>query len=156
MIARPKMSQNEWKTTEIRASKVGNFSPFSCPGAFGALVSCMVLSTGFGVELNDLQPYNPFAWHARVNHLRWYVQGVVLRVRRGPHFHGGGVDAAAVEVRAAADAEHDALDVPAQVVDAGVPGEGVVGLQVVELDAEARAQDHARHQRAERAWAGKG
>ena len=26
------MSQNEWKTTEIRASKVGNFSPFSCPG----------------------------------------------------------------------------------------------------------------------------
>ena len=34
MIARPKMSQNEWKTTEIRASKVGNFSPFSCPGAY--------------------------------------------------------------------------------------------------------------------------
>ena len=32
MIARLKMSQNEWKTTEIRASKVGNFSPFSCPG----------------------------------------------------------------------------------------------------------------------------
>ena len=32
MIARPKMSQNEWKPTEIRASKVGNFSPFSCPG----------------------------------------------------------------------------------------------------------------------------
>ena len=32
MIARPKMSQNEWKTIEIRASKVGNLSPFSCPG----------------------------------------------------------------------------------------------------------------------------
>ena len=32
MIARPKLSQNEWKTTEIQASKVGNFSPFSCPG----------------------------------------------------------------------------------------------------------------------------
>ena len=32
MIARPKLSQNEWKTTEIRASKVGNLSPFSCPG----------------------------------------------------------------------------------------------------------------------------
>ena len=32
-IARPKMSQNEWKTTEIQASKVGNFSPFSCRGA---------------------------------------------------------------------------------------------------------------------------
>ena len=26
------MSQIEWKTTEIRASKVGNVSPFSCPG----------------------------------------------------------------------------------------------------------------------------
>ena len=35
MIARPKMSQNEWKSTEIRASKVGNFSPFSCPGGTG-------------------------------------------------------------------------------------------------------------------------
>ena len=32
MIARPKLSQNEWKTTEIQASKVGNLSPFSCPG----------------------------------------------------------------------------------------------------------------------------
>ena len=32
MIARPKMSQNERKPSEIRASKVGNFSPFSCPG----------------------------------------------------------------------------------------------------------------------------
>ena len=32
MNARPKMSQIEWKTIEIRASKVGNFSPFSCPG----------------------------------------------------------------------------------------------------------------------------
>ena len=33
MIARPKMSQIEWKTIEIGASKVGNFSPFSCPGS---------------------------------------------------------------------------------------------------------------------------
>ena len=31
------MSQNEWKTTEIRASKVGNFSPFSCPGHYAVL-----------------------------------------------------------------------------------------------------------------------
>ena len=28
MIARPKISRNEWKTTERRASKVGNFAPF--------------------------------------------------------------------------------------------------------------------------------
>ena len=34
MIARPEMSQNEWKTTEIQASKVGNVSPFSCPGGY--------------------------------------------------------------------------------------------------------------------------
>ena len=32
MIARPRLSQNEWKPIEIQASKVGNFSPFSCPG----------------------------------------------------------------------------------------------------------------------------
>ena len=32
MIARPKISRNERKTTEIGASKVGNFAPFSCPG----------------------------------------------------------------------------------------------------------------------------
>ena len=33
MIARPKISRNEWKMTEIGASKVGNFAPFSCPGS---------------------------------------------------------------------------------------------------------------------------
>ena len=32
MIACPKMSQNEWKATEIRASNVGHVSPFSYPG----------------------------------------------------------------------------------------------------------------------------
>ena len=32
MIARPKMSQIEWKTTEMGPSKVWNFSPFCCPG----------------------------------------------------------------------------------------------------------------------------
>ena len=33
MIARPKISRNERKTTEIGAFEVGNFAPFSCPGA---------------------------------------------------------------------------------------------------------------------------
>jgi hypothetical protein len=32
MIARPKISQNERKTTEIGAFEVGNFAPFYCPG----------------------------------------------------------------------------------------------------------------------------
>ena len=37
MIARPKMSQNESETTEIRGfKKLGIFSPFSCPGATSA------------------------------------------------------------------------------------------------------------------------
>ena len=33
MIARPKISRNERKTTEIGAFEVGNFAPFSCPGS---------------------------------------------------------------------------------------------------------------------------
>jgi hypothetical protein len=33
MIARPKISRNEWKLTEIGAFEVGNFAPFSCPGS---------------------------------------------------------------------------------------------------------------------------
>ena len=33
MIARPKVSQNEWKTAEIGAFEVGDFALLSCPGA---------------------------------------------------------------------------------------------------------------------------
>ncbi|KAK7231867.1 hypothetical protein SO694_0008212 [Aureococcus anophagefferens] len=33
MIARPKISQNEWKTAEIGASKVGNFALFCRPAS---------------------------------------------------------------------------------------------------------------------------
>ena len=32
MIARPKISRNEWKSAEISAFEVGNFAPFSYPG----------------------------------------------------------------------------------------------------------------------------
>ena len=32
MIARPKISQNEWKTAEIGAFEVGNFALLCCPG----------------------------------------------------------------------------------------------------------------------------
>ena len=35
MIARPKISRNERKTSEIGAFEVGNFAPFSCPGLGG-------------------------------------------------------------------------------------------------------------------------
>ena len=34
MIARPRISRNEWKMTEIGAFQVGNFALFSCPGAY--------------------------------------------------------------------------------------------------------------------------
>ena len=33
MIARPKISRNEWKMAERGAFEVGNFAPLSCPGA---------------------------------------------------------------------------------------------------------------------------
>ena len=36
MIARPKISRNERKTTERGAFEVGNFAPFSCPGDDGS------------------------------------------------------------------------------------------------------------------------
>ncbi|KAK7248552.1 hypothetical protein SO694_0016101 [Aureococcus anophagefferens] len=36
MIARPKISRNEWKTAEIGALEVGKFAPFSGPGTDGA------------------------------------------------------------------------------------------------------------------------
>ena len=60
MIARPKMSQNEWKTTEIRASKVGNFSPFSCPGACAALEAALDASTA-SVDISDRRFVAEFA-----------------------------------------------------------------------------------------------
>ena len=57
MIARPKMSQNEWKSTEIRASKVGNFSPFSCPGEHGSAVAvdCFEARRAYRAAYADLK-----------------------------------------------------------------------------------------------------
>ena len=45
MIARPKISRNERKTTEIGAFEVGKFAPFCCPGddvAVAAIVKRIV------------------------------------------------------------------------------------------------------------------
>ncbi|KAK7254441.1 hypothetical protein SO694_0040800 [Aureococcus anophagefferens] len=36
MIARPKISRNEWKTAEIGAFEVGNFALFCCPARSGS------------------------------------------------------------------------------------------------------------------------
>ena len=60
MIARPKISRNEWKLTEIGASKVGNFAPFSCPGSFHVELGEAKLSTGLFL---DQRPQR--AWLAR-------------------------------------------------------------------------------------------
>ena len=38
MIARPKISRNEWKTAEIGAFEVGNFALFCCPVADGQML----------------------------------------------------------------------------------------------------------------------
>ena len=57
------MSQNEWKTTEIRASKVGNFSPFSCPGRFSHAVRKVPRGWGRGDAHADVwaaQPVEPY------------------------------------------------------------------------------------------------
>ena len=34
MIARPKISRNEWKAAELGAFEVGNFALLSCPGGY--------------------------------------------------------------------------------------------------------------------------
>ena len=39
MIARPKISRNERKATELGAFEVGHVAPFSCPGGDPALGS---------------------------------------------------------------------------------------------------------------------
>ena len=39
MIARPKISRNEWKSAEKGAFEIENFAPFSCPGDEGAYAS---------------------------------------------------------------------------------------------------------------------
>ena len=48
MIARPKISRNERKTTEIGAFEVGNFAPFSCPGDADAAGGRVLGSTAGG------------------------------------------------------------------------------------------------------------
>ena len=40
MIARPKMSRNEWEMTEIGAFEGGNVAPFSCPGGHAPWTYC--------------------------------------------------------------------------------------------------------------------
>ena len=41
MIARPKISRNEWRTAEIGAFEVGNFALLSCPGHTHLLVAAV-------------------------------------------------------------------------------------------------------------------
>jgi ABC-type multidrug transport system ATPase subunit len=70
--------QSSIKTDRISSAKVS--------GQFGALALVFSLCAGFGLDLGHMSPYHPLAWVARVNPLRWFVEGVVLRSARRPRF----------------------------------------------------------------------
>ena len=61
MIARPKMSQIESKPIEIRASKVGNFTPFSCPGRTSRITTrpTPTSTTGPSASASTSPPWSP-------------------------------------------------------------------------------------------------
>ncbi|CAH0374401.1 unnamed protein product [Pelagomonas calceolata] len=70
--------QSSIRTDRISSAKVS--------GQFGALALIFSLCAGFGLDLAHMSPYHPLAWVARVNPLRWFVEGVVLRSSRRPRF----------------------------------------------------------------------
>ncbi len=70
--------QSSIRTDRISSAKVS--------GQFGALALIFSLCAGFGLDLGHMSPYHPLAWVARVNPLRWFVEGVVLRSSRRPRF----------------------------------------------------------------------
>ena len=55
MIARPKISQNEWKTAEKGAFEVGNFALLSCPGPRRPRGVALVLDVGRQVPRQRLE-----------------------------------------------------------------------------------------------------
>ncbi|KAJ1462570.1 hypothetical protein M885DRAFT_557349 [Pelagophyceae sp. CCMP2097] len=57
--------------------------------AYGAFSAAMLLCTGFGVQLSDLPQANPMLYLAQVNHARWGVQGLVLKMYATPAAHLG-------------------------------------------------------------------
>jgi ERCC4-type nuclease len=54
MIARPKISRNERKTTEIGAFEVGNFAPFCCPGELRSGLPRALHERGVAVSVETL------------------------------------------------------------------------------------------------------
>ena len=50
MIARPKISRNEWKPAEIGAFEVGNFALLSCPGAYQGFASGDAEADAFAIR----------------------------------------------------------------------------------------------------------
>jgi len=88
----------------------------------------MLLSTGYGIELRQFVQANPFFWHARINHLRWFVQGFIIRVHSDPDFHPGQAD-----LRNTGWATYQAMDsIPALLVLAAFAR--VVSLYFLQLD----------------------
>ena len=56
MIARPKISRNEWKPAEIGAFEVGNFALFCCPGGDAAPLAAVELARALRVERYSKRP----------------------------------------------------------------------------------------------------
>ena len=77
MIARPKISRNERKTTEIGAFEVGNFAPFSCPGHWRG-----PNAVRHGSALTPVAVRRPLAFADRAALLAWLDDEAISRVYR--------------------------------------------------------------------------
>ena len=98
MIARPKISRNEWKTTEIGAFEVGNFALFSCPGAERrerARYEALLDGAARGGTVGGLYAASGFAWLFSAFGLSyaaafWFSGRYLFRQGDAAVFDGGG------------------------------------------------------------------
>ena len=98
MIARPKISRNEWKTTEIGAFEVGNFALFSCPGAERrerARYEALLDGAARGGTVGGLYAASGFAWLFAAFGLSyaaafWFSGRYLFRQGDAAVFDGGG------------------------------------------------------------------
>ena len=98
MIARRKISRNEWKTTEIGAFEVGNFALFSCPGAERrerARYEALLDGAARGGTVGGLYAASGFAWLFSAFGLSyaaafWFSGRYLFRQGDAAVFDGGG------------------------------------------------------------------
>ena len=95
MIAHPKMSQIEWKTTEIRASKVGQRLTLFLPRLQLALLEIKVLG-GSSVAAKDAGPQWAFyEWNVR----KVSAPQIKERYGKGSHRDAGGAASATCAIQ---------------------------------------------------------